>query len=453
MNPTPDALRREPLSRVLRALALGETSSEALVGACLDAIGADAAGLNAWSHVAGDDALREAAASDRRRADGAALGRLDGVPISVKDSFEVAGMPTGMGLPATRECAQSDATAVSRLRGAGAIVLGKSSMDPLGFGSLGRNACTGDVGNPTFPGRASGGSSAGAAASVAAGHAVAALAADALGSARIPAAFCGLVGFRPTFGEISRTGLAATLRRVDCPALVTRTVHDAAQLLRVLAGYDARDASSRARRVPLALPDWDPASLRVGRIGDLEALGASTAIIAGFDAALRAAGATLGHAEPVSLDLAALDVSQSRAAALLLMEAEILAAHETRLPAAPTALIERLEFARQRSAVDAMRAQNRLDRHTVAVRALFERFDVLVLPTTPCVAPEADQPEPRNLADFTALASLAGCPALSLPLPGGAGLQLVGPRGSDLRLLELGGIVHAVIEAGLHEST
>jgi Asp-tRNA(Asn)/Glu-tRNA(Gln) amidotransferase A subunit family amidase len=130
------------------------------------------------------------------------------------------------------------------------------------------------------------------------------------------------------------------------------------------------------------------------------------------------------------------------------MEAEILAAHEADLAGASDRLLGLLAFARGKSAADAARADRGLDRHLVQVRALFEQFDVLLLPTVPMTPPRLADDEPGNLADFTALASLAGCPALSLPLSDGVGLQLVGAPGSDLRLIELGEILAAVLDAG-----
>ncbi len=446
MTASSATLCNAPLYRALRALALDETSSETLTRACLDAI-AQGAGLNAWIHVDADGALAAARESDARRAKNQTLGRLDGVPLAIKDNFDVAGMPTSVGLAARRgRIAAEDASAVARLRGAGAVLRGKTGLDEAAFGTIGQNAHYGDVGNPVHAGRVSGGSSAGAAAAVAAGHALAALGSDTLGSIRIPAAFCGLVGFKPTFGELSTRGLAPALRRLDCPGVLARCVPDAVLLLRALAGYDAGDPRMRARRVPLALPDWEPGALRVGVVSDLEALGVEVEVIEAFRAALLRAGGTLGGAQPVALDLAPLQVAASRRAALLLMEAEILAVHGDDLDGASPRLRALLDYARDKSAVDYVRADRRLDAHVVQVRRLFERFDVLVLPTVPMPPPTAGGEEPANLADLSALASLAGCPALSLPLPGGTGLQLVGPRGSDLRLLELGEILAAVIE-------
>lgn len=447
MSSSPDALRKAPLYRVLHALAKGETSSEALTGACLAAIARDG-GLNAWTWVDAAGALAAARASDQRRAEGRPLGRLDGVPIAVKDNFDVAGMPTSLGLPGHPGLADEDAHLVRRLRGAGAVLLGKTNMDEAAFGTVGRNPHHGDVRNPVLPDRAAGGSSAGSAAAVAAGHAIAALGSDTLGSVRIPAAFCGLVGHKPTFGELSCRGLAPALRRLDCPGLITRTVQDAALLLPLLAGYDAGDPNSRKRRVPLAPPDWVPGELRAGVVADLSALGVEPAVVENFSAVMARVAPVFGSALPVALEVAPLEVASVRRSALLLMEAEILAAHEPRLEGASTRLRWLLDFARRKTAADFARADRVLDQHVIRLRRLFEHFDVLLLPTTSSPPPAWGADEPAHLADLTALASLAGCPALSLPLSGGLGLQLVGAPGSDLRLLELGQVIASVADTG-----
>lgn len=447
MAATIDTLRYSPLTHVLHALALHEFSSESLTRACLDAIKRDH-GLNAWTYVDSEGAMRAARASDARRLSGEALGRLDGVPLAVKDNFDVAGMPTTIGLncrevaPCTR-----DAHVIDRLRGAGAVLLGKTNLDEAALGTIGRNAFFGDVGNPLYPGHASGGSSAGSAAAVAAGHAIAAVGSDTLGSARIPAAFCGLVGMKPSRGELSCRGLASALRRADAPGVITRCVQDAALLLPLMAGYDPGDANSRMRRKPLAPPDWAPGTLRAGVISDLAELGAEAAVIHAFEKAVEQGSAVFGATLPLSLELAPLAVARTRRAALLLMEAEILAAHHDELAGSSDRLRNLLGYAKRKTAADYAQADRLLDAHVVQVRRLFQSFDVLLLPTVPVLPPPLGAAEPSNLADFTALASLAGCPALSLPLPQGAGLQLVGAPGSDLRLLELGEIMSALIDS------
>ncbi|HEY2345196.1 MAG TPA: amidase [Xanthomonadaceae bacterium] len=440
-----DQLRQAPLTCVLHALALGRCSSEALTRSCLAAIERDRA-LNAWTWVDAEGALAAARASDARRSEGRPLGRLDGVPIAIKDNIDVAGMPTSIGLPG-REVAHAprDARVVDRLRGAGAVLLGKTNLDEAVLGTLGRNPTFGDVGNPLHAGKASGGSSAGSAAAVAAGHAIAALGSDTMGSVRIPAAFCGLVGLKPTFGELSCRGVAPALRRADTVGLLVRGVEDAALLLPLIAGHDAGDPAQQLH-LPFALPDWSPGQMRAGVIGDLAALGADAAVIAGFEAAMTRCVQAFGEVRPVALDLAPLKVAETRRAALLLMEAEILAAYGDEVSRGSERLRQMLDYARRKSAVDYARADRLLDVYTQRVRRLFDDFDVLLLPTVPSLPPAFGGEEPANLADFTALASLAGFPALSLPLPGGLGLQLVGAPRSDLRLLELGEILQAMVD-------
>jgi Asp-tRNA(Asn)/Glu-tRNA(Gln) amidotransferase A subunit family amidase len=447
MTDPAERLRLAPLACVLHALARGEIDSVELTRACLAAISRDQA-LNAWTHVDADGALAAAAASDERRGAGRPYGRLDGVPLAIKDNFDVAGMPTTNGLAARRgRIASGDAHVVGRLRGAGAVLLGKTGLDEAAFGTLGLNPHYGDVRHPLDAGLRAGGSSAGSAVAVAAGHAIAAIGSDTLGSVRIPAAFCGVVGLKPTFGELSCHGLAPALRRLDCPGVLARSVQDMTPLLQVMAGYDPRDPRSRKRRVAMAPPDWAPGTLHAGVVANLDALGADTRVLAAFESALAVVAPIFGSASPVALDVAPLEVAGTRRAALLLMEAEILAAHESDLAGASPRLQQLLAFAQSKSASDFARADRRLDRYVVQVRALFERFEVLLLPTTPRPPPRVEDDEPGNLADFTALASLAGCPALSLPLEGGIGLQLVGAPGSDLRLLELGEILAAVVDA------
>ncbi|MFC4726831.1 amidase [Coralloluteibacterium thermophilus] len=442
-----DRFRLADLPRVLRALALGEVASEALTESCLAAIARDGA-LNAWTHVDVEGARTAARASDARRAANGAIGRLDGVPIAIKDNFDIERMPTSLGLPGRGErIAIEDAAVVSRLRGAGAVLLGKTNLDEGALGTTGRNPHFGDVANPHLPGRVAGGCSAGAAAAVAAGHALAAIGSDTFGSVRIPAAFCGLVGLKPTFGEVSCRGMAPSLRRLDCPGILTRNVADATLLLQVLAGYDPGDPRTRARRVPFAPPDWEPGRLRVAVVSDLRSLGATPEVVERFQQAIAQAGSVLGQAIPMAMDVSPSEVAAGRHAALLLMEAELLASHEGRLEGISPRLAQMLDHARRRTSADYVRADRLLDDAVVQVRARFAEVDVLLLPTVPSVPPAAAAEEPVNLGDFTAIASLAGCPALSLPLGEGIGLQLVGPRGSDLRLLELGEILSAVLGA------
>lgn len=438
------ALRQSSLCRQLALLARGEISSLTLTEAYLEAIAAANPQARAFLHVDTEGALAAAKASDARRAQGRPLGRLDGIPLAIKDNLAVAGMPWSAGLAARRELrAEQDAFAVARLRGAGAVLLGKTSLDEASLGTLGRHPLFGAVPHPQHPERCAGGSSAGSAVAVARGLASAAIGSDTLGSIRIPAAFCGVFGLRPTLGEISCHGLWPALPRLDCVGPLARSLDDLTLLLQVMAGYDPADPRSRRRRVPLATPDWEPGQLRTAVVDDLAALGCSAAAEAAYRSALTVGAPALGSCRPIAL--AAFELAAARRRALLMMEAQIAAAEPADLAQASPLLRGMLAFAGGKSAIDYARAERRLDLAVVATRRLFETVDVLLLPACPLGPPALAAAEPAGLADFCAFASLAGCPALLLPQNDGYGLQLVGPPGSELRLLELGEILAALI--------
>jgi aspartyl-tRNA(Asn)/glutamyl-tRNA(Gln) amidotransferase subunit A len=225
-------------------------------------------------------------------------------------------------------------------------------------------------------------------------------------------------------------------------------------LLQVLAGYDADDARSRRRRVAFDLPDWEPGRLRAGLLPDLSAVGVSPEVQAVFDAAMEKLPRELGERRTV--DFSDWDFGRTRRAGLLLMEAEMLGTFAADLantdkPVSPR-FRQMLDYAARKSAGDYANADRVLDAATLKMRRLFSQVDVLVLPTTPQGAFPLDGPAPDSIADLTSFASLAGCPAVSIPmgtLPDGLpiGLQLVGARGSDLRLLELASVVAATLDA------
>jgi len=291
--PPPDAkrLRGAELCQILHWLASGRVSAQALTQTYLDAIAAQNAKLNAYVAL-NPRALDEARAGDVRRASGK-IGRLDGVPVAVKDNFDVAGLPTGCGLPGAHAPATADAHAVARLRGAGAVILGKTQVPEAALAATSNNPHTGAAHNPFRHGYQAGGSSGGCAAAVAAGLAAVAIGSDSLGSIRIPASYCGLYALKPTSGEISVRGMVPAARRLDSVGLMARSVHDLGVLLHVLGGHDPGDPRSRRRRVELALPDWEPGKLRVGLLGDLGAFGIEPGVKYAFERALSRATADL----------------------------------------------------------------------------------------------------------------------------------------------------------------
>jgi aspartyl-tRNA(Asn)/glutamyl-tRNA(Gln) amidotransferase subunit A len=332
--------------------------------------------------------------------------------------------------------------------------VGKTNMDEGALGAATDNPHFGATHNPWKHGYSAGGSSGGAAAAVAAGLAPAAVGSDSLGSIRIPASYCGVYALKPTHGEISARGMVPAARRLDAVGLLARSVADLTVLLQVLAGYDADDPRSRRRRVALSPPDWEPGRLRCGLLPDLAAAGVQPEVVEVFEAALARLPRELGERRTVDFD--DWPFARTRRAGLLLMEAEMLGTFADDLADSGHPVSDRfrnmLGYAARKSAAEYAVADRVLDAATLKMRRLFAQVDVLVLPTTPQGAFPLDGPVPDSQADLTSFASLAGCPAVSIPmgtLPGGLpiGLQLVGARGSDLRLLELAAVCAATLDA------
>lgn len=441
-------LRGASLCQILHWLAQGRTTSLALAHTYLDAIAHENPHLNACFAPDVARVLEQAQASDARRAAHGAIGRLDGIAVVLKDNIDVAGIPSRCGLPGSGGVATHDACLVERLHGAGAVILAKTGMDEV-FGADGRNPHHGDIHNPWRLGYSPGGSSAGAAAAVAAGLCGAAIGTDTLGSVRIPASYCGVFAFKPTAGEISMRGVWPAARRLDSVGMLARSVDDLAVLFHVLAGYDAADPRSRRRRVDPALPDWEPGHLRMGVLDDATAWGADADVAARFTQALQALQHELPNRQLV--DFTDFPIPAARRAALLLIESEVLGTFGDRLRGASPRLTRLLDYARGKSAADYVTADRIVDAAMLKARRVFAHIDVLVTPTTPQSAFAHDQAVPANQADFTAFANLAGCPALSLPMGVGdnglpLGMQLIGPPGSDLRLLDLAQVCAAALD-------
>lgn len=447
-------LRRAGLCRILHWLALGRVDPHHLGATYVDAIERLDPVINAYVDSRSGLFQQQVEAAVRRRRDGV-LGRLDGTPVAIKDNFDIAGWPTSAGLPGRGAVvAERDAQVVARLRTAGAVLLGKTNLDEGALGAVTNNPHTGATHNPHRTGYTAGGSSGGSAAAVAAGMAVAAVGSDTLGSVRIPASYCGVYALKPTNGEISTSGLVPAARRLDTVGLMARGVDDLTVLLQVLAGYDADDARSRHRRVALAPPDWAPGDLRTGFLADLSAAGVSSAVAGVFDDAIATLGFQLGERHTV--DFGDWDFARTRRSGLLLMEAEMRGTFAADMADSDKPVSrpfrDMLDFAAQKTAADYADADRVLDAAILKMRRVFGRVDVLITPTTPTAAFSLQTAAPANQADLTALANLAGCPAVTIPmgtdddgLP--VGMQLMGPRGSDLRLLELAVVFAATLDA------
>ena len=233
------------LQELSQDLAAGKTSARELTEQSLSRITETDKTLNAFITVDADGARCAAAESDARRAAGNPLSPYDGIPYAAKDNFETVGLRTTCASELRKNHLPTyDAAAIERLRRAGFVLVGKTNMDEFAMGSVTAASAFGASHNPRDPARTCGGSSGGSAAAVAAKDVTVALGSDTGGSVRQPAAFCGTVGVKPTYGRISRWGLAPFAPSLDTAGVVTETVADAAVLVDVLSGYDRRDPTS-----------------------------------------------------------------------------------------------------------------------------------------------------------------------------------------------------------------
>ena len=263
--------------------------------------------MNAFISVDADGALQRASDVDRRRQAGEPVGALAGVPLAVKDVLCVRGGPTTCGSEILRGyVAPYDATAVERVRQADAVLVGKTNMDEFSMGSSTESSCFGPTRNPVDPRRVPGGSSGGSAAAVAADETVLALGSDTGGSVRQPAAYCGVVGLKPTYGRVSRYGLVAYASSLDQIGPVTKDVEDAALLLTVIAGRDPKDATSVDREVPdyRAKLDAGVEGLRIGWAKEFYGPGLDAEIRAAAEAAARRLAGAGAEIVDVSLSVA-----------------------------------------------------------------------------------------------------------------------------------------------------
>jgi aspartyl-tRNA(Asn)/glutamyl-tRNA(Gln) amidotransferase subunit A len=422
---------------------------------------ADADDLNAFTWVA-DEAPAPAA--------GGTGGALAGVPLAVKDLFCTEGVPSQSGSKILEGYRPPyTATTVAKLAEAGATLLGKTNQDEFAMGSSNENSAFGPVRNPWDRERVPGGSSGGSAAAVAAGLAPWALGTDTGGSIRQPAALCGVVGLKPTYGAISRYGMIAFASSLDQAGPFTRDVTDAALMLRHMVGQDACDSTSLAYPGEIALPRGvDLRGLRLGVPEELTGEGIEAGVRQAFDATLALAERLGASVETCSLPHAphALNayylIAPAEASANLArfdgvryglrVDADDLTSMytQTREAGFGAEVKRRImlgTYALSSGYYDAYYGRAQQVRTKVAddFRAAFERFDLLVTPTAPSVAfrlgEKVNDPLAMYLSDVcTVPMSLAGIPAISIPnglsdgLP--VGFQLCGPAFSENRLLD-----------------
>ena len=379
--------------------------------------------INAVLDLYTQEAHRSAQASAQRYKSGKPLSPLDGVPLGVKANIAVKGQVCHGGIKAyTANIAQEDADVVSRLKAAGAIILGSLNMEEGALGAATDNPWFGKTFNPLKQGYTPGGSSGGSAAAVASGMMPAALGTDTMGSVRIPSAYCGLAGHKPTTGSVSFDGIMALSPTLDCVGPHARTVEDVQSVMSVLTGN--------------SLDQTIPTPITVGKLDWAADVDVEPAVQNAFDQAVSALEKSGFIINTIRLD--GYDFGKTRRAGLLVSEVEGAEVHVETYRNDPSGFSEHFQsllswgVAQSREKVEA--AYDLLDIQKQRANKIFESCDVLIAPTAPQRAFKFGSSIPANQADFTAFANFAGLPATAIPietdgLP--ASVQIVGPHGRD----------------------
>jgi aspartyl-tRNA(Asn)/glutamyl-tRNA(Gln) amidotransferase subunit A len=460
------------------AIAQGQITASGLVESFYRKIKAEDPEVRAYLTLCEERALRQAGRIDRQVKAGEALPPLAGVPVGIKDVMMTEGVRTTAGSKILENFIPPyDCTAVARLEAAGAIVLGKMNCDEFAMGSSNENSAYGAVSNPRDLARVPGGSSGGSAAAVAAGTAVATLGSDTGGSIRQPASFCGVVGLMPTYGRVSRYGLIAFASSLDHIGPLTRTVKDAAVILRVIAGRDPLDSTSADVPVPdyaseLARPI---SGLKIGVPREYFGDGLEPEVRAAVEAGIQKLRAANCEIVPISLPHTKYAIPTYYVIATAEASANLARFDGVRYGyRARDARTLSEMYRRSRDEGFGAEVKRRIMLGTYAlssgyhdayylkaqrVRTLlardfqeaFQRVDAIVTPTAPTPAfklgEKADDPLSMYLADiFTVTADLAGIPGISVPcgqsssgLP--IGLQVLGKHFDEGTVLR---VAHAV---------
>ncbi|MDQ0392042.1 amidase [Labrys monachus] len=419
----------------------GSLSPRALVEAALARLDRLEPRLNAVIDPLRDLAFAMAARAQDELKAGRDRGPLHGIPVAIKDIIDIEGVPTGYATRALDPALpEQDAALVARLRAAGAVFLGKTNLLEFAYGIA--HPALGQTNNPFDTGRTSGGSSGGSAALVSAGIVPLAVGTDTGGSIRIPAAYCGIVGLKPSYGAVSTQGVFPLSWSLDHAGPLARSVADAAFLLGGLTGS------------PVALA---PRRIEGLRIGLLEPHLASPLVRPGVSAAVEAAVARLVEAGATARPVSFEGHERVSAELIAILHPEASLIHEPILARRPEGYAPgtraQVEAGFGVPATDYVRAQRFRAGLTETIEALFAEFDVLLSPSVAFVSPIEDPAIGGEDGDAeglsSGLANMTGQPAISLPcglsegLP--VGLQLMGRRGDDAGLLSAAAAVEAVL--------
>jgi aspartyl-tRNA(Asn)/glutamyl-tRNA(Gln) amidotransferase subunit A len=450
-----DFLRGFTLASLSKAIEKRDVSPVEVTQTCLARIDRLDRALNAFVTVTADRALADARRAEREIAAGRRRGPLQGVPLALKDIFATAGVRTTCGSRVLRDWVPAeDATVVRRLREAGAVILGKLNMSEFAYGAI--HPDYGPPRNPWNLDRFTGGSSSGSAAAVAAGLCFGATGTDTGGSIRIPAAYCGIVGFKPTYGLVSRAGVVPLAWSLDHAGPMARTVEDVALLLDAMAGFDPADPTSTAappsegqRGTQAPLDAWVHAvrPLRVGMASEFFGEKTAPDVAACVREALRVLHPLVAGVEEIAVPL----LEEMMAAWWTICLAEASAYHQQTLGGRAQdfgpIVRERLRAGLAIPAVQYLQAQRLRRAAVLEFDTLLARVDLLVLPATFAEAPPIAATDAFHSSDQllrriapTAPFNLLGLPAVSVPcgftdsgLP--VGLQIVGRHGADRLVL------------------
>jgi AtzE family amidohydrolase len=436
---------------IATAIHQGDITAQAIIDQTLQDIETRDRALNCFTLTTADRARQRARDLDAARRAGQSLGPLAGVPFAVKNLFDIAGEVTVAGSKINRDHppAHQDATAIARLEQAGAILVGALNMDEYAYGFVTVNHHYGSTPNPHAPQRVAGGSSGGSAAAVAANLVPLTLGSDTNGSIRVPAGVCGVYGLKPTYGRLSRAGAYLFSASLDHIGPFARSVRDIAVSFDVLQGPDARDLVCTERPTVQTARDLDQPleGLRIARLDDHFEQGMQPEVAAG----LATVTAALNIRQTVTLP----ESARARAAAYLITASEGSQLHLSRLQ---TRLMEFDPATRDRFVAGALmpaswylQAQRFRRWFQQHVRRLFDHVDILIAPTTPCVAPFIDQ-ETMDIAGesvlvrphlglYTQPLSFIGLPVLSVPVaPAGTlpvGVQIIAAPNQEACILRV----------------
>lgn len=421
---------------VAAAVAAGRVTASEVIAATIERIARRNPALNAFTQVLSDRASAKAREVDAAIASGRSVGPLAGVPFAVKNLFDLEGVVTRAGSRINRDdpLARADAVVVRRLEAAGAVCVGALNMGEYAYDFTGENAHDGPCRNPHDTTRMAGGSSSGSGSAVAARLVPLALGSDTNGSIRVPAAFCGVFGLKPTYGRLPRTGTFPFVDSLDHVGPLACSTRDLTLAYDAMQGHDADDPVCADR--PAEPVGTDAPALRVARLGGYF-VGQGEAAT---DAAAERAAAALGACETVVLERAA----EARAAAYVITNVEGAALHRTRLETRRAdfdpAVRDRLLAGLLIPGVHYVRAQRLRRSFAQDAARLFARFDVLVAPATPFPAPAIGQQTVMidgqevmlrpNIGIYTQPISFIGLPVVVVPVPGEGlplGVQLIGP--------------------------